>query len=396
MIWSPGQERGLDAVNRWKKSRSKPFFLLAGYAGTGKSTLARHFAEGAGNVLYAAYTGKAAHVLRRTGIDATTIHRLIYTPRDKCDQHLRDLQAERARLARQKHLTDLEATLADLDAKIAAEVANLRRPIFTLNTESILWDADLLILDEYSMIDEQTGRDLLSFKVPILALGDPGQLPPVQGVRFFHQEPDVLLEEIHRQAAGDPIIRLATLARLGKPIPCGQYGPSRVLNRDLTSNYELGRLVTETDQLLVGLNATRRHFNLEIRKTRGYASDLPVRGDKLVCLRNNHQEGLMNGQTWDVVRSSTKNGFLLLSLTNEDGNKLTTLAHPNSFRENHLGTFERDVANEFDYGYALTVHKAQGSQWDSVVLVDEWHGSSRAEWLYTGITRAAKSITILQ
>ena len=58
----------------------------------------------------------------------------------------------------------------------------------------------------------------------------------------------------------------------------------------------------------------------------------------------------------------------------------------------------RRESDEFDYGYALTVHKAQGSQWDDVLLFDESYAfrEHRARWLYTGLTRAAKRLTIVR
>jgi exodeoxyribonuclease-5 len=130
---------------------------------------------------------------------------------------------------------------------------------------------------------------------------------------------------------------------------------------------------------------------------KGFTDPLPQKGDKLVCLRNNHNEGLLNGQTWTVTHARHK-AFLTLHLENEDGDKITCLAHPDHFldQDDALDPGARKRANEFDFGYAMTVHKAQGSQWDRVVLVNEWAASNRQQWLYTGITRAAKSITILQ
>ena len=58
---------------------------------------------------------------------------------------------------------------------------------------------------------------------------------------------------------------------------------------------------------------------------------------------------------------------------------------------------QRKPYDEFDYGYVLTVHKSQGSQWDDVVLFDESFAfqDSRARWLYTGITRAAKRLSVV-
>jgi len=397
MIWSPQQEGALRQVSSWKRLRRKPYFTLAGYAGTGKTTLAKQLASDTeGAVYFAAYTGKAAHVLRKTGIPlASTIHPLIYLPRTKCDAHLVSLRVQRAKLVQKKPTPTAEIYL--LDNKIAAEQVNLSRPEFTLNTDSPLCRASLLVIDEYSMVDQQTGYDLLSFGCPVLALGDPGQLPPVQGARFFNSEPDCLLTEIHRQAADNPIIRLSKDVREGKTLKPGTYGMSRVVNRSQVSDSQLGPLVLGADQLLVGLNETRQQFNRYVRQLLGRKDHLPVAGDKLVCLRNNHQDGLLNGQTWTVDRVSGQE-HLQLRLRGEDGEQVTCLGHYEHFegRAAELDHKSRREANEFDYGYALTVHKSQGSQWENVVLLDEWRGSNRAQWLYTGITRAAERVTVIQ
>ena len=140
MQWSPQQEDALARVSAWLKSGRPQVFRLFGYAGTGKTTLARHFAEGfKGEVAFGAFTGKAAHVLRQKGCEgATTLHALIYRPRE--------VESE--------------------------------EPSFVLNRESAAAKADLIIIDECSMVDEELGRDLLSFGTPVLVLGDPAQLPP--------------------------------------------------------------------------------------------------------------------------------------------------------------------------------------------------------------------------
>jgi exodeoxyribonuclease V len=396
MKLSSQQEKALDAVGRWLRNhrQESPYFMLAGYAGTGKTTIARRLAESAsGLVYYAAYTGKAAHVLRKTGIEnVSTIHQLIYTPRDKCDEHLSSLRSRRLRLLDQKPLPQDE--LNDLDDAIAREITNLRRPEFFLNTASPLMNASLIVIDEYSMVDEQTGRDLLSFGCPVLALGDPGQLPPVQGRRFFARSPDALLTQIHRQASENPIIQMSMEVREGRSLKPGQYGTSKVVRRGSMSNAAVGRVIQESDQLLVGTNNTRFQFNHQIRKMYGRTTPNPEAGDKLVCLRNNHQEGLLNGQTFTVARVSPRGPFLELRLVGEDGERKSCISH-------HFGPgtpltpAEAKQANEFDFGYALTVHKAQGSQWDKVAIVDEWHFKDRDKWLYTAITRAAESVTIM-
>ena len=395
---SAQQQAALTKVGSWKKSRSSPFFMLAGFAGTGKTTIAKLLAADVGDPVYfAAYTGKAAHVLRRTGLEnACTIHQLIYTPRDKCEDHLRGLLHKRQKLATGIHVPDRDAKLALLDLEIARERQNLSRPEFTLNEESPLREARLLVVDEYSMIDERTGRDLLSFGCPVLALGDPGQLPPISGRCFFDRSPDVMLTEIHRQAAENPIIRMSKDVREGRSLRPGQYGSSHVIPRSTLDGVGLAKLISSADQLLVGMNKTRIHFNAEIRKMRGHESTLPEPGDRLVCLRNNHDERLINGQIFTVKRSKPGR-FIQLWLESEDGQRTACVAHPDYFTGDptKLLPGQKKTANEFDYGYALTVHKAQGSQWDKVLLIDEWYGRDRAKWLYTAITRTAESITVL-
>src|SRR5690606_13516597 len=164
-MWSPQQQTALDRVGRWLKTRDKSVFQLAGYTGTGKTTLAKHLAATVdGPVYFAAYTGKAAHVLMKAGAtNVSTIHQLIYTPKDKSQQRLKDLEKERAQLLTHKPIP--EALLEKVEKAIREEKANLARPMFQLNTESPLLGAALLVVDEYSMIDEQMGKDLLSFGV---------------------------------------------------------------------------------------------------------------------------------------------------------------------------------------------------------------------------------------
>lgn len=394
MEWSPQQERALRLVEDWRRSASSPYFVLGGYAGTGKTTLARHLAAGArGRVYFASYTGKAAHVLRRSGVEATTVHRLLYLPRDKCGERLRKLEGERDVLL--SRFPRPEEELTRLGVEIRRERENLRRPEFTRNEESPLWDAALVVVDEYSMVDEQVGGDLLSFGCPVLALGDPGQLPPVRG-RCFFGSPDYVLTEIHRQALENPIVRLSAEVRAGRALSPGEYGQSRVVPRSEISDPDFGQLLVRADQVLVGMNSTRRRANRWAREVLGYQGDAPVAGDKLVCLRNSHDEGLFNGQTWRVRKVAGRD-FYRLTLEGDDGEVVRCLAHQDYFRggDVDLDPARRKAANEFDYGYALTVHKSQGSEWDHVLVLDEWRGRDREKWLYTALTRAVERVTVV-
>jgi exodeoxyribonuclease-5 len=375
MDFSPQQDQALIEVNRWIKSGESQIFRLFGYAGTGKTTLARHLAEGVdGDVLFAAFTGKAAQVLRSKGAKkASTIHSLIYRPRG--EETVEDEETGKKNIL----------------------------PTFSLNRQSPVSKADLIIIDECSMVDEELGRDLMSFGTPILVLGDPGQLPPVSGGGFFTEhEPDILLEEVHRQARDNPIIELAQMVREGREIMIGDYGTTAKI---IPKSKVTSELVMEADQVLVGTNKTRRSYNMRLRELNDFDGPLPAAGDKLVCLRNDNTKGLLNGSLWQVTSAprTTKPTMNLLVRPEDEGIERNTakikllkavLEEPGVEIPWQMSRRHDD----FDYGYALTVHKAQGSQWDEVVLFDESYAfrEHRQRWLYTAVTRAAERLTIVK
>lgn len=368
MDLAPQQTEGLQHIREWYDHSKEQVFRLFGYAGTGKTTLARtiekEFGEQELTVRFAAFTGKAAHVLRTKGVEADTIHGLIY--------------------------------------KFVKE--QNKQPSFILDVDDsrLNW-TDLLVLDEVSMVNEEIGHDLLSFGKKILVLGDPGQLPPVSGTGYFTAvEPDFLLTDIHRQAADSPIIQLATQIRQGKMPLVGKYGDSEVqfgMSKDL---------VMSADQLIVGKNATRRAANARARQIHGYENPLPVPGDKLVCLRNNRKESFMNGTLWKVKAVNTEfqgnaDDFFppayicdLISDDNSDDIREGVQLHREIFLAGEVPPSSIRLANEFDYGYALTCHKAQGSQWNHVVVMDESNTfrENKWRWLYTAVTRAANKVNI--
>lgn len=408
MRWSPQQSRALDLVARWLKDPHAPqVFYLAGYAGTGKTTLARYLAEDVGRVLFAAFTGKAAYVLRRKGCPgASTIHRLIYQTRKQGREGLVEVNL---RIQELERMLWEPASQEEEDAtkRIGRELRELRqtareieeavgRPFFVLNPMSELRHADLAVVDECSMVDERIGRDVESFGTKVLVLGDPAQLPPVgSGGYWTSREPDFLLTEIHRQAADSPVLQLATMIRQGERPALGTYGTSRVVRS--TEPEE----AVAVDQLLVGRNKTRHWANRRLRKLLlGREHWEPVESDRLVCLRNDHEQGLLNGSLWSAqaVEYDDAADQLHMELHGEDGEERHVSAHPHHFRGDaqDLGWARMD-AQEFDYGYALTTHKAQGSQWDSVLVLDESrvfrHNAQR--WLYTAVTRASERVVIV-
>jgi exodeoxyribonuclease-5 len=362
MTCSPQQDAALKAVAEWLRRGDRPVFRLFGYAGTGKTTLAKHIAEGVeGEVSFGAYTGKAALVLRTKGCpDASTIHSMIYRSRESDEGG----------------------------------------PQFVLNRQSPVAKASLIIIDECSMVDEELGRDLLSFGQPVLVLGDPAQLPPVKGGGFFTEaEPDVMLTEVHRQARDNPIVHMSMKVREGGRLEPGVYGESRVIHRREVD----AAMVMAADQVLVGLNKTRRLYNTRLRELNGYRAPMPAAGEKLVCLRNDKTKGLLNGGTWSIqALRGIRNDFVRMDVLPDDDARRRSVevaVHKAFFEgtEEEVPFVLRRESDEFTYGYALTVHKAQGSQWDELVLFDESYAfrEHRSRWLYTGLTRAAEKVTVV-
>lgn len=400
MEWSPQQHEALVAVQKWldMEPDARPqIFRLFGYAGTGKTTLAIEISRMVdGDCRFASFTGKAALVMRKKGCHgASTLHSLIYKPR-------------------RKNRGDEEA---DRDI-----------PMWELNPDSALAEADLLIIDECSMVGEDLGKDVLSFRTPVLVLGDPAQLPPVGGAGFFTEAtPNVMLTEIHRQAADNPIVRIATMIRLGERLKRGTHkgahpgqGVAIVSREDLKLSSQLA-----ADQIICGKNDSRVTINKRIREQLRLegklpAGDhLPVVGDRIICLKNKRDRGLLNGGIWEVddLRDRSfgakKKGrpfvsYLAVSSLDTEAEAFVNVPHAFWFwnnRESDLVLPEklnRSTYDEFDYAYAITCHKSQGSQWDKVVVFDESQVFGRsietedipARWLYTAVTRAAEAVII--
>lgn len=373
MKFSTEQQKAIKAVAKWLNKGDTQVFRLFGYAGTGKTTLAQHLTNHTdGEIFFAAFTGKAALMMRKRGApNASTIHSLIYHPRGET-------------LIKNK------------------KGQNKIIPTFEINPHSPITEAALIVIDECSMVDQQLGEDLLSFKKPVLVLGDPGQLPPINTTGFFtNQTPDILLENIHRQAKDNPIIELAHKVRHGEQIKYGTYGASKIIKTSQIKTQE----VLAADQILVGKNHTRRIYNQRIRQLKNLDHPLPCHNDKIVALRNDFKKGLLNGSLWRV-KSAIHNTkpFMNLDIASEDEeftkNNITVKILKSTFEspDTPIPYTTRKRYDEFDYGYALTVHKSQGSQWEDVYIFNESNAFPEyaSRWLYTAITRASKKITLVQ
>jgi ATP-dependent exoDNAse (exonuclease V) alpha subunit len=405
ITFSPQQDAAMAAVRDWLTTRSSPVFRLFGFAGTGKTTMAKSLAEQVdGYVAFAAFTGKAASVMKRKGCrGASTIHRLIYKPIDEDEKKLAETR-ERLR----------ECTDPIERAALRAKLDELLKPQFERGTND-LRRAKLVVIDECSMVDERIGKDLLEFKVPVLVLGDPAQLPPVGGGGFFTEaEPDILLDEIHRQAEGSGILQLATTVRQRRTTRLveGIYGDEQSAVLSTVAVERLGNPLA-FDQILVGTHKTRRIWNARMRKLlnrvdeNGQHTPLPVPGEKLVCMKNVHGTPIMNGTLWTCRETLViDKDRLQLTVESEDtpGN-LRTVDAVRHFFEGRDDDLKLNPVRgaQFDFGYALTVHKAQGSSWPRVLLINEANAFRRQEspdtpwrWLYTGITRASETVVVAQ
>jgi exodeoxyribonuclease V len=411
---SADQAAAVRAVCCWFRHGidTQQVFFLSGYAGTGKSTtLAYAIAElglAPDQIVYGCFTMKAALVLRRNGLPASTIHRAIYVPSDPSaagyETALQQFEALQQGRPSGMPVTLWRRRLCDLERQLA----DIRSVKFVLNDKSPVRDCRLVVLDEVSMVNEEMADDVLAFGKPVLVLGDPAQLPPIKGASpFAARTPDVMLTEIHRQAAESPIIYLATLARRGERIPFGSFGSTaHKLRADARGPEDL----LAASQVICGKHVTRRRLNNEIKAAAGYPAALPEgRGEKLIGLKNMHEIGLFNGQFLEVTGLAGGNDIAFRAdITTEDGDYIEGQRIYTGHFEDHVvfdrnrearDFFEKRDLVELDWGYAITCHKAQGSGFDNVVVVDDgfgfWDRRLRARWTYTAITRASDTLIIL-
>lgn len=433
---SDAQMRAITAIKEWFQNRTKDqqVFRLFGYAGVGKSTVLkfaldelglephRGSREGGGcvpGVVTATFTGKAALVLRRKGTPARTIHSLIYSVIEATEAEIEEAKKAIAKAEDDaRKLAGFERTAAEAAIEaMRQQLAHMKKPRFALNPQSDAAEAKLIVLDEVSMVGEDMARDLMSFGKPILVLGDPGQLPPIKGEgAFTTAQPDIMLTEIHRQAAESAIIRLATMAREGKAIGFGGYDSYvwKMPKSDVTPDQAL-----RGGQVICGMNATRLQLNNGMRQAAGFSNGWLPTGptEKIICLKNQNDLGLINGMFVtldDIVDEGSL--FFSAAVTDEEGNAIGTAGSdgkPGRLRL-YKGHFQDHVAfdknrhdrdwkekrhlTEATFGWAITAHKAQGSSWQNVIVWDDGLGRTpldRARWLYTAITRAEKGLVLL-
>ena len=393
MILTRKQSEGLlIALDRYKAG--KKYTVISGYAGSGKSTLVRFIIEALNvdesDVCYCAFTGKAAEVLRKKGNkNACTLHRLLYESIPKPDGGF------------------------------------FRKPKPCL-------DYSIIVVDEVSMAPKTLIDLLFSHNVYIICLGDPGQLPPIDKDEDNHllDHPHIFLDEIMRQAQESEIIQLTMKIRNGEPI---DYYNGKEVKIIPYSQLNTG-VLQWGNQILTATNAKRQAINNQMRQLLNYPNH-PVDGDKMICLRNYWEDfsvggdPLINGtigilknsfQTWrqipPIVRSNIKKfdvltGDLMIPDTNDmydlvDMDQKMILTGEKccgwqlSYRLGKLRSKYGDlVPKEFAYAYAITCHKAQGSSWPNMVVLEEsfpFDRTEHARWLYTACTRAEKKLVLVR
>lgn len=415
LTWTPEQERARDAVAAFTHPMDpRQVFYLDGPAGTGKSTLISSMVD-PDRWLFASFTGKSASVMRAKGCaNASTIHSMIYRPNGESKEHevfllrTRITQLEGRVNHATRPLSDAEVKELGLRRIQLKTLLEDRRPQYALWANSPLADANIdgVVVDECSMVDERLGRDLESFGKKVLVQGDRAQLPPVAGAGWYvNRTPDFALTEVHRQAKESGILRLATDIREGRGISACDWGDVVVRRRGDFASGELRERVMLAGQVICGRNATRIAANTRHREWLGRTSAAPQPGDRVVCLRNSREYGIFNGEQFTVVESDNDLNSLTSDLEiafDDDPGKtlrIVTWLHHMVGKKEELMLMDKSRRDlqEFDWAYCLTTHKAQGSQWSDVVVIDESaafkHDARR--WLYTATTRAAKKLTVV-
>ena len=386
------QETGLDeAITRYKNHEK--YVTISGYAGTGKTTLVRFIIEALDvsedKVAYATYTGKAAEVLRRKGNkNAMTLHRLLYD-----------------------------------------SVPKPGGGFFRIPKQSL--DYTIVVVDEVSLAPKSMLEMLFKHKIFAILLGDPEQLPQIDKneTHDYLAHPHIFLDEIMRQASESEIIQLTLKIRRGEDISFFKGKEVIVLPRkELVTGH-----LTWADSIICATNATRYNINAQMRELLGFEGDLQS-GEKIIIKRNYWEDcnedgdALVNG-TIGIVKNPFESFITIPQFIRSDRHKFPTIMaefEPDGGKTFGTINFDKDfmlketpcmdwrtsyavgkmrmrlgdiIPRQATYGYALTCHAAEGSEWDKVLVVEESFPFAKEEhrrWLYTAATRAAEKLVLVR
>lgn len=414
---SPAQQEVADKVIEWLGT-DKQDLVIGGYAGTGKTTIGRWLQDEIGGASFCAYTGKAVNVLRRKGcLEVSTIHQAIYkmaskdrTPLKELEQQLEDAKSSNA----MQSVTILEKKIEDLKEELA-------KPNWVPKNDGV---KKFKIIDEFSMLDFKIVDDLRRQYKKILWFGDPYQLPPIAD-GGCPLKPDILLTEIHRQSENSPILKAATMLRMGKDLPLCDWGAFKFIKEnDLTYDDMMS-----VDQVIVGKNKTRKFLNDWFRFNKGFSTApnklsfddcLPKKGENMMCMVNEHTLGLFNGMEVTVLEDAIAHpskDYAYLARFKGVGKAQGSLELNEDDKEKALECWMGQITGEefkwsdlrlrglrrFDFAYAITCHKSQGSEYDSIVVFNEpvqsgdlLREESYRRWLYTAITRGKNKVILVE
>jgi len=389
-----------NAIHRYDEKQSGSSALsIAGYAGTGKTFMIPFIREAFPDnyrFAFCTYTGKASSVLRSRLENSKalqaydyvgTLHSLLYIP---------------------------IMGVREIDGRLFKVITGWRK-------KDDFADLDAIIVDEASMVSQTIWTDLMITGVPIVAFGDHGQLPPIDSSFSLMTNPTFTLNNIHRQALGNPIIDLSIKVRQGNPIPYGVHSPgvfklrwSESKCKEVFDTIDFGPDIV----MLCGMNKTRVALNNIARGKYGFTENFPYAGERLICLRNNRDSRIMNGQLgtllWLMPNCSTPHLFEVSIQMDDFSDIYTGAIYDGCFgQESYADIIEKNTESRsryyveeakkpvdyFDYGYAISVHRSQGSEWPRVVLFEErssyWDEEFYRRWLYTAVTRSKEKLFII-
>lgn len=383
----------LNAIKKAKdwymnKKSNKQIFEISGIGGSGKSFCVYHIIKELGlshdEVLFMAYVGKATLALSLKGNNAQTIHSTIYDINDVpvCDKN---------------------------GAPILINGRPLTRPEF-IKKASLPKNIKLLVVDEGRMVASNIAKDLVSFGIPMIVLGDHHQLDPPFGEPYFLNYPDVILTEPMRQAKDDPIVKLSMMAYDGEYIDYGKYGDNCFV---IPYSMLTDKMMIKSDIIICGRNKTRdelnRHIRYDILKRK---SECPVIGDKIICRQNNWSLSIMdninliNGMIGyvDEIYLNTYNGNSIAIDFRPDFSDFECFNNLTIDYKLLTQPYDKVIStrfsyfNKFEYGWAISTHLSQGSEWDAPLIYYEDYGTSefKKKSLYTAITRAKKKLILVK